>query len=63
MLISFKVGFPDEVVFNKELRLEIMRKSILHIVDSGTKVFAARFLAGQDIKTIWNTFLYMWVTI
>jgi hypothetical protein len=64
--ISFKVRFPDEVVFNKELRLDIMTingKAILHVVDSGTNFSAARFLAGQDTKTIWNTFLYMWVTM
>lgn len=64
--LSFKVRFPDSVVFNKRIALDLMYLSgdpVLHIVDIGTNFSAARFLSGEDAKTIWNTFLYTWVSI
>jgi hypothetical protein len=49
--VTFQVRFPDDVIFNKELRLDLMTiygRPVLHIIDTGTKFSAARFLAGQD---------------
>jgi hypothetical protein len=63
---TFQVRFPNDIVFNKELRLDLMTidgRPVLHIVDSGTNFSAARFLPAQDTRTIWHTFLYAWVTI
>lgn len=64
--LTFQVRMPDEVVFNKEVRLGRMfinNKPILHIIDVGTNFSAARFLTRQDAETIWNTFLYTSVTM
>ena len=64
--LTFKVRFPDDIIFNKRISLDLMYlhgKPLLHIVDLGTNYFAARFLAAEDARTVWNTFLYAWVTI
>jgi hypothetical protein len=64
--VTFQVRFPDDVIFNKELRLDLMTidgRPVLHIIGTGTNFYAARFLPDQDTKPIWQTFLYAWVTI
>jgi hypothetical protein len=58
------VRTPDEVVFNQELRMDLMfledRQPVLHVVDSGTTFQAASFLTAEDANTVWNTFLKCW---
>ena len=62
--ITFQVRFPDEVVFNKEIRIDLFfldQAPVLSIVDVGTNFATGRFLHREDTATIWNTFLYSWV--
>ena len=64
--ITFQVRFPDEVVFNKEIRVDIMYLNgipVLSIVDAGTNFMSARFLTRVNTETVWNTFLYAWALI
>jgi len=64
--ITFQVRFPDDVVFNKEVRIDpflLDSKATLSIVDVGTNFIAARFLAGESAEVVWNTFLYCWVLL
>ena len=52
--------FPDEVVFNMQVRTEIFwldRKRVLSVVDAGTNFCASRFLSAEDVSFVWNTFL------
>jgi hypothetical protein len=60
---SFKIRFPDEVVFNRELRMDLMfidRQPILHIIDAAPGFQAAAFLEGEYASTIWNAFVLCW---
>ena len=61
--ITFQVRFPDRVVFNHEVRLDLCyidSQPVLHIVDVGTNFNAATFLKSEDTSTIWNAFLSIW---
>lgn len=61
---SFKIRFPDEVMFNRELRIDLMylegRKAVLHVVDAGTSFQSAVFLDGEDAASVWNGFVKCW---
>lgn len=64
--LTFSVRFPAGIIFNKRVLLDLMyidRRPVLHIVDVGTNFAAARFLTAEDAQTVWNTFLYAWVTM
>lgn len=37
--------------------------AVWHIVDPGTKIFAAKFVPNIGIRTIWNAFVTMWVNM
>jgi hypothetical protein len=61
--ITFQVRFPDEVAFNQKVLLDLFwidKRPALSVVDSGTNFRAARFLAAENISTVWNTFLEAW---
>jgi hypothetical protein len=61
--MTFQVRFPNEVVFNQEVSLDIYwleKKPALSIVDAGTGFCASRFLAAENVETVWNTFLEAW---
>jgi hypothetical protein len=64
--IRFSLRTPDHVVFNQELRLDLMfvgaRVPVLHVVDAGMTFQAATFLAGEDASSVWNGFLKCWPT-
>jgi hypothetical protein len=68
--ISFQVRMPDEIVFNKELKLDLMylkvdgkQVSTLTIVDAGTTFSGASFLIFSSSKAVWNAFLKCWTTM
>lgn len=64
--VTFQVRFPDSVLFNQELRLDLVYldgSPVLHVVDCGTNFNAARFLHGEDAETVWNTFVEAWATM
>lgn len=53
-------------MFNKTVRIDLMfinGEPVLHAVDAGTTFSSARFLSAENTETIWNTFLYAWVTM
>lgn len=60
----FRIRFPDDIVFNRELRLYLMflddRRPVLHVVDAGTTFQAATFLSGEEYTSVWNAFLVCW---
>ena len=59
--LTFKVRFPYASIFNRRISMDLMYlpgKPVLRIVDLGTNYSAARFLATEDAKTVWNAFLY-----
>lgn len=61
--LRFKIRLPDDVFFNKELRMDLMfveSKPILHIIDVGTTFNAAVFLVKQDANSVWNAFVRGW---
>lgn len=63
--ITFQVRFPDDVVFNKSIRMNLMYldgKPVLHVIDVGTNYSAARFLKRVDVESVLNAFVYAWVT-
>ena len=63
--ITFQVAFPDEVVFNKSIRLDLMYldgKPVLSIADVCTNYSTERFLAAENTQAAWGTFLNAWVT-
>ena len=63
--ITFQVRFPDEILFNKSIRLDLMYldgKPVLSITDVVTNYSAAGFLAAENAQAVWDTFLYAWVT-
>lgn len=64
--ITFQVRFPDEVVLNKTIRMDLMfidGAPILHVIEAGMNFSAARFVTAEDTETIWSTYLYTWVTV
>ena len=38
------------------------RKPVLHIIDVGTNYSTTWFLSRVDVESVWNTFVYTWVT-
>lgn len=57
----FRVSMGAEAVrFNEKFIMDIMYldgKPVLHVVDEGTRFFAARFPDDASTQTIWETFL------
>lgn len=48
--LTFQVHFPNDVVFNKQVRLDLFYldgKPVLHIINTGTNFPAARFLESK----------------
>jgi hypothetical protein len=62
--LHFRSRTPEEVIFNQELRVDIMfledRKPVLHVVDAVTTFQAAIFLEGEDSNSVRNAFLKCW---
>ena len=57
---TFKVSFPQEIVFNLELALYLIwirGKPLLHIVDLGSQSCAAEFFNGRWVEAVWHAFL------
>jgi transposase InsO family protein len=68
--ITFQVRMPDEVFFNKEIRMDLMyleeagkQRPVLTIVDAGTTFTSAVFLSAASSKAVWDAFLQCWTTI
>jgi hypothetical protein len=68
--ITFQVRMPDEVAFNKEIRIDLMYLSeagkplpVLTIVDAGTTFSSAAFLPSSTAKSVWDAFLKCWTTV
>jgi transposase InsO family protein len=68
--ISFQVRMPDEIVFNKELKLDLMYLALegkqiptLTIIDAGTTFSAASFLTEATSKAVWDAVLKCWTTM
>ncbi len=64
----FQVTMPDEILFNHEIILDLAwieprpHRPVLHIVDRGTRFSASKFVYGECAKSVWNTFVSLWVT-
>jgi hypothetical protein len=62
--IRFQIRTSDDVVFNRELRLDLMlldqRDPVLHVFDAGTTYQAAMFLDGEGFAPVWNAFVKCW---
>jgi hypothetical protein len=62
--LHFRIRTPAEVIFNQELRIDLMfledRKPVLHVVDADTTFQAVIFLEGEDSNSVWNAFLKCW---
>jgi hypothetical protein len=57
---------PDKVVFNQEVRLDLVwidENHTLQVVDAGTRFSAAGFLDAENVSSIWNFFLRIWTTV
>jgi hypothetical protein len=61
---------PDEIVFNKEIRMDLMyledcgkQKATLTIVDAGITFTTASILPAATSKAVWDTFLQCWTTM
>jgi hypothetical protein len=64
--ISFQVRDVDDIVFNQEIRLDLMYidgRPVLHVVDTGTTFGAATFLDEQSFGSVWNALLRCWSTM
>jgi hypothetical protein len=68
--VSFQVRMPDEIVFNKEIRMDLMyledcgkQKATLTIVDAGITFTSASILPAATSKAVWDTFLQCWTTM
>ena len=64
--LTFQTWRPDEIIFNKEVRIDLMflqGMPVIHAVDSGANLSAALFLPTQSTDAIWIAFMYCWVTI
>lgn len=63
----FRVSFGAENVrFNERFLIDVMYldgKPVLHIVDEGTHLSAARFVKEVSTATLWATILECWATI
>lgn len=61
---TFTVRFPDDAVFNQRIAMDLMYldgSPVLHVIDTGTNFSAAQFLSNSDTRTIWDTFITIWV--
>jgi transposase InsO family protein len=61
----FRAAIPDEVVFGHELIIDLAKcdgKYILHCVDRGTGLNAAKFVSGESARDIWDALLEIWIT-
>jgi hypothetical protein len=61
----FRVSVPDEAVFGHELLIDLAKidgKYVLHCVDRGTGLNAARFLNGESAREVWDALLEVWIT-
>jgi hypothetical protein len=58
----FTVRFPDEVIFNRMVFMDLMfiedRRPVLHVEDAGTIFQAAIWLTGEDVASVWNGLFY-----
>lgn len=65
--LSFRVRFPDDVSFNREIRLDLMfvggRRPVLHVIDRGTNFQSATFLEGEDAASVWNGLVRCWTRL
>ncbi len=61
----FRIRVTDDVVFNNEVRLDLMFvedwKAVLHAEGAGTNFQPAVFAPKEDSATVWNCFLVCWV--
>jgi hypothetical protein len=65
-VISFQVRNVDDIVFNQEIRLDLIYidgRPVLHVVDTGTTFESATFLDEQSFGSVWNAFLRCWSTM
>jgi hypothetical protein len=57
----FTVRFPDEVIFNCMVFIDLMlledRRPVLHVVDASTTFQVAILLTGEDVASVWNSFV------
>ena len=63
---SFKVSFPQDIMFNRELALDLMWirvKPLLHVVDLGTHFSSAEFVNGRSVEAVWLAFLLCWADV
>jgi hypothetical protein len=63
--ISFQIRNVDDIVFNQEIRLDLMYidgRPVLHVVDTGTTFGAATFLE-EKFGSVWNALLRCWSTM
>jgi hypothetical protein len=61
---------PDEIVFNREPKFDIMYLKVegkqmptLTIVDAGTTFSASSFLTSASAKAVWDAFLKCWTAM
>jgi hypothetical protein len=61
---------PDEVAFNKELKLDLMYLAVdgkptptLTVVDAGNTFSAAALIIASSAKAVWDAFLKYWTTM
>jgi hypothetical protein len=53
--LRFQVSIPDEIIFNRELALDLMYldgQAVLHIVDLSTRFSSAVFLQDQSTESV-----------
>lgn len=70
--LTFRIALPGTAQFNRRILLDLMfisdpssgkRQPILHVVDEGTSLQAAAFLAGEDARTVWTTLCLIWTRL
>jgi hypothetical protein len=68
--ISFQIRIPDEIFFNKEIRMDLMyleesgkQRATLTILDAGKTFTSASFLPTASSRAVWDTFMQCWTTI
>jgi hypothetical protein len=63
--LVYRVSTPDDIVFGHELLIDLFKlkgKTVLHCVDRGTGLIAAKFVPGETARDIWDTLLEIWIT-
>jgi hypothetical protein len=65
--LRFKFTLKDDYEFNAEIVTDIMfldgNTPVLHIVDTATSFNAARFLASQTARHVWETLRLCWIDV